>query len=78
MVLLNVRKLEAPGNIRDFYQALLKMAWEKFCALTFIFTVSLNFLSALIYLLIVDEIVVGSKFKPASRVNDPGELIHSP
>lgn len=27
---------------------------------------------------IIDEIVVGTKFKPASKVNDSGELIHSP
>jgi inward rectifier potassium channel len=55
----NVKKIGAPGNIRDFYQTLIKMTWVKFFALIFAFIITLNLLFALTYVLIGVEHLVG-------------------
>jgi len=57
----NVRKIGAPGNIRDTYQSLIIMTWAKFFALTFIFIMVLNVLFALAYVFIGVEHLVGDK-----------------
>ena len=57
----NVIKEGAPGNIRDTYQALIKMTWTKFLIFSFVFILVVNLLFALIYVAIGVEHLVGDK-----------------
>ena len=57
----NVIKDGAPGNIRDFYQDLIKMTWARFLTLSFLFIFTLNLLFALVYVGLGMENLVGDK-----------------
>jgi inward rectifier potassium channel len=57
----NVHKIGVPGNIRDYYQTLIKMSWTKFFVLTFVFIILLNILFAITYVFIGVEDLVGDQ-----------------